>query len=117
MTSPPARLSAAARGVWAELADNLERSGILDWADRSALAEYCELAAQRDAIRRQVDLEGGVIVANQRGPSRVHPLMREYHRLFLRCSRLEDRLGMNPLARARLRNERNKLPRLRAARS
>jgi len=114
MIAPPAELSTEeARHIWRRVAGELAKTGILDWADRSTLAALCEVEVEMMEVDRTIAAEGGRLRKDKRGISRPHPLCKWYDQLFNRHFQLSQKLGMSPLARARLRNARMKMPRLR----
>lgn len=96
----PTDLSTEALKHWHEIAADLARLGLLHGEGARLLAEYCRLTVRWQAVYDRLRAEGVAMVSQRgRGGSpRLKELLRTSHRLL----DLEDRLGMSPLARARM---------------
>ncbi|MFM8387608.1 MAG: P27 family phage terminase small subunit [Planctomycetia bacterium] len=92
---PPADLGPAALEHWHDLAPDLARLGLLHGEGAGLLAEHCQITVQWRDILTRMRREGEGIES----PRRMRAL-RELLRCERRLLRLEDRLGMSPLARA-----------------
>ncbi len=94
---PPADLVPEALEMWQELAPEVARLGLIHGEGAGLLAEYCRLSVEWREIhvRTQGEAEG------MESPRRMRGL-KELLRLNRKLLRLGDRLGMSPMARARL---------------
>lgn len=93
----PADLSPEALEHWHDLAPHLARLGLLHGEGAGLLAEYCRLTVQWHDIHARMRREGEGFESPRRMLA-LKELLRREGRLL----RLEDRLGMSPLARARM---------------
>lgn len=93
---PPADLSPEALEHWHDLAPDLARLGLLHGEGAGLLAEHCQITVQWRDILTRMRREGEGIES----PRRMRAL-RELLHCERRLLRLEDRLGMSPMARAR----------------
>lgn len=94
---PPADLGPEALETWQELAPEVTRLGLIHGEGAALLAEYCRLSVEWDGICALMRREGDGIESPRR-MRRIDELLRLNHRLL----DLGDRLGMSPLARARM---------------
>lgn len=108
----PAWLSPLAKKLWREAAKQLEQMGVLTVADGNCLARYARLHArwiladkriqtetgEPDELGEKSDAEGNYLGEVNR------PEVDTIFRLETALQRLEDRLGLSPSARARLRS-------------
>jgi len=97
---PPADLGPEALKHWRDLAPDLARFGLLHGKGAGRLAEYCRLTVQWHEAHARVRA-AGVAAQSERsmgGTAALKELLRLNHRLL----DLGDRLGMSPLARARM---------------
>lgn len=94
---PPADLGPEALEMWGELAPEVARLGLIHGEGAGLLAEYCRLSVESDGICALMRREGDGIESPRR-MKRVKELLRLDSRLL----RLARRLGLTPMARARL---------------
>jgi phage terminase small subunit len=97
---PPADHGPEALKHWQDLAPELARFGLLRGKGAGFLAEYCRLSVQLREAHARVCAEN-VAAQSERsmgGTAALKELLRINHRLL----DLGDRLGMSPLARARM---------------
>lgn len=94
---PPPDPGPEALKVWDELAPEVARLGLIHGEGAAFLAEYCRLSVEWDEISALMHREGDGIESPRR-MRRIDELLRLNHRLL----DLGDRLGMSPLARARM---------------
>lgn len=97
---PPADLSPEALEHWHDLAPHLARLGVLHGEGARLLAEHCRLTVQWQEAYDRLRAEG-VATVSQRGMG-GSPRLKELLRISHRLLDLEDRLGMSPMARARM---------------
>jgi len=103
--NPPAWLSARAKDVWRRLEPKLRAMGVLDAADENALARYCQLFARYRECETEIQ-EYGSFVNDDSGNEVELPAVKRAERLSQQLTRLEDRFGLSPSARASLAAER-----------
>jgi P27 family predicted phage terminase small subunit len=94
---PPADLGPEALEIWEELAPEVARFGLIHGEGAGLLAEYCRLSVQWQEVHARMRGEGAW-TESPRGLRALKDLLRINHRLL----DLGDRLGMSPLARARM---------------
>lgn len=97
---PPADLTAEALEHWHDLAPDLARLGLLHGRGAEFLAEYCRLSVRWHEVHVRVKAEGAAM-ASERAMG-GNPALKELLRLNHRLLDLGDRLGMSPMARARM---------------
>lgn len=99
----PAWLTPEAAAKWADAGTQLVAAEILTVLDLDALAGYCEAwSTWRKALAELVD---GLTYANERGEPRKHPAAAIAEAAQKACMALQERLGLTPLARQRIRCE------------
>lgn len=97
---PPTDLSPEALEHWYDLAPDLARLGPLHGEGAGLLVENCRLTVQGQRVHDPVRAEGAAM-ASHRGMGES-PGLKELLRINHRLLDLGDRLGMSPLARARI---------------
>jgi len=98
--APPADLTPEALTIWRELAPEVARLGLIHGAGAGLLAEYCLLSVEWHDLHASLESEG-LVIDTPRG-MKGNPKWNDLLRLQRRLLRLGDRLGMSPLARARM---------------
>jgi len=105
-TTPPAWLTDAdARRVWTELWAPLHRMRFVSEVERATFGRYCQYFTEWVASSRQLQVAGMTQeVTTTSGGTWIksHPLVAIRDQCELRMRDLEDRFGLNPLARFRL---------------
>ena len=97
---PPSGIPPDALAYWQRIAPSAIELGFLLPCDSLLFADYCQCLARLEQAETML-LNEGFVVNGRRGPTR-HPaatIARQYRESAQRC---EDRLGLNPRARARL---------------
>lgn len=103
-TEPPARpefVTGEAREEWDRLVELLVSSGHLARIDADILAAYCATWCDYVTARTAINAEG-LTITTANGKPRPHPLLRASERAMSRLWQFSDRLGLSPLARARI---------------
>jgi P27 family predicted phage terminase small subunit len=72
-------------------------------ADYPLVVRLCRLHNVAEYVRKRMDAEGMFVVSETTERSSMHSLMGAYDRTLGRIERLEDRLGLNPVERSRIR--------------
>lgn len=98
---PPPFLNRTAKREWARVVPALERLGILDEVDQSALAVYCQARADYSWAVYRLRREGRVIVGPS-GLARTHPAMRVQKEAAEQIRKFAVEFGLTPSARGRL---------------
>lgn len=104
---PPGRLSAAARGVWEELAPIGLVMGTLTTADVSAFATLCELRATFDMAASQKDAEGFAPFTvsddfNGAPVVHIHAALKLERETAAALRPYYEKFGLEPVGRARI---------------
>ena len=100
----PKELAPAAREIWAKLAPELERLKFLRATDLFAFTRYCQYAARWIEINKALktkDLSYWTESAHGK-MQRDNPQFRHLVIIEKRLEDLEDRFGLNPMARQRI---------------
>lgn len=97
---PPADLGPEGLALWHRLAPQIARFGLLHGEGAGLLAEYCRLSVTWRGVHEAALREGEALQSPRArgGNAKLKELLRLNRRLLA----LGDRLGMSPLARARL---------------
>ncbi|MDP8929911.1 MAG: phage terminase small subunit P27 family [Actinomycetota bacterium] len=98
--APPSWLDTKARLIWRELAQSLEKAGVLTVWDVREFAVWCDAVARHSEAAEQVAKEG-LILEGQQGP-RKHPacqLVRDYAAIVTTYG---ARFGLSPSDRSRI---------------
>lgn len=107
----PGELGEYGRRVWVKLVADLKRSSFLRQADREPFTRYCDILGRYWKMSETIEREGETvkvptIAKNAAGEPGVmirrHPLLAELRASASELRHIEDRLGMNPAARASL---------------
>lgn len=98
---PPDGLSDAALSVWAQLAPDLERQGVLTAWDVPAFAVVCDAVARHRKASEILDLEGET-GSNRFGERVVRPWFRVWCDTAAVLAKLGARFGLTPSDRASL---------------
>lgn len=105
----PHRLSPEARKIWKRTVPLLEQMGVLMQVDIWALSRYCEMLERWFVALAYVREHGDMYVVKDDDGRAIGAKMLPQSELVLKLSdaltKLEDRFGLNPSARTRLRTE------------
>lgn len=96
----PTWLRPEAKAAWKRLVPILERMNVLTLADGLTLARYCEMWAQWQDLA--VWAQEGDLYCHTESGMAIHPKATLLLRYGEALTRLEDRFGLSPSARARL---------------
>jgi P27 family predicted phage terminase small subunit len=97
----PKQLAKNARGVWSQLAPDLERLGFLRDTDRLTFMRYCEHLTHWCKLTRELNKKGFTQKTKSKHVTmvRMHPKFVVRERIETRLETLEDRFGLNPAHR------------------
>lgn len=99
---PPIYLRPAARQEWENVADQLERMGILGECDGNALARYCQAVTKYWEVEKFLAENGLTYELTNRDGEKIrkeYPEQKLSTRLSEECRKLENLFGLNPSAR------------------
>ncbi len=104
--TPPEWISEEAKQVWAEVAPQLDRRGVLKRIDEDALARYCQLWSRWKAAELFIARHGETYPIKD-GQGNVKyiqqlPQVAIASKLAQQLTRLEQEFGMTPSARTRI---------------
>jgi P27 family predicted phage terminase small subunit len=100
-TQPPPFLATAAKEVWAVLAVELERSGVLKAVDLGTLAMYCQAYARWKDAEAAI-ASAGILTTNDKGVEIVNPAVRVSDMSVKQMVRLASELGITPASRSKV---------------
>lgn len=108
--SCPSWLSKEAKAEWRRIVPELERLGLLTLVDRTALAAYCQAAAELEIATKQLNKEGRIIfveVFNKAGEvsgsvQKPHPAIKLQRDAFRQVKAYLAEFGLTPSARTRV---------------
>lgn len=101
LPAAPTWLGAAAKKVWAVEGKKLVDGRLLTLLDLNALAQYCETWALWRKAQGEI-ASGGLTYESEQGP-RKHPAVQIFEAQSRALVTLQDRLGLNVVARVRAR--------------
>lgn len=97
----PADLSPQAAEIWPQIAEQLQRAGVLTQIDAPALALYCEAYARwKDANDKVVKL--GAVVRSPNGFPMQSPYLPIANKAFEQMRRMLIEFGMTPASRSKV---------------
>lgn len=105
---PPRELDAAGRAMWNAMAPELDRNKFMRATDRQAFARYCDTLArywEASSKLRKGGKKTGVVYETTSAHGsllRLNPWFHVQERLSRRLTELEDRFGLNPMARQQI---------------
>lgn len=97
---PPGHLEAVGAAIWTELWE-AGGSAYHPPTDRFIIERYCTLQDRRQGLMDTLERDGFMILGSQ-GQDVLHPASRALDSAEKELRAIEDRLGLNPEARARL---------------
>lgn len=104
--TPSSKLGRPALSIWHELKPELERMNFIRPTDRHALSRYCDTMAEYWRVTLALRSKSQGLTYETTGPNgsmtRINPLFLIQDRLEKRLMMLEDRFGMNPMARQQI---------------
>ena len=113
----PADLFPEAVQYFKEIGDTLISAGVLKVVDGGQLATLAMALAERDKVKKQLDIEGFVLkiektVKTQKGTTttitaKKNPLFDTYMSLGRLINSMNCKLGLNPLSRSRILNRKH----------
>lgn len=111
--SQPKWLDKDGKECWRHIVPLLEEAGVLSRIDRGALAAYCSAWSQWRAAQRELDAKGPTLTKLRWDPNveefievdRVmSPEWKRYAAALELVVKLQDRIGLSPSARARVKS-------------
>jgi P27 family predicted phage terminase small subunit len=105
LPAPPARLTSRdAKEAWCTDGGDLVKAKMLTRLDLRALADLCQAVGRMRACERDIEKHGMTYV-NKDGEPRTHPSVTRLEKLHSTVLALQEKLGLTPASRQRLRVE------------